>query len=281
MDVYVPSGAQGLPLVVFLPPHGMTQDDSEAYAQLATAVAERGAVVAVANWSQLDDPPETFTDPAVFAEMSVAGQSLAGCAVSYAAEHAGEYGADPSRLVLAGELYGANAASLVALGTPEPYADCLAAVGWTATGLVGINDDWLALYPAFDQVAAAAVEAQSPWAMLGAGPKVPVALVVTAAGVAVSPRCDDRDADWMVLRDPSGAMRGRLDEVGAYGDGCVDLDDEAEAMALEMRAQGLPAEVVRLANSDGATESDAGAHLAQLGPADLAALADTVAGLAG
>jgi len=175
---------------------------------------------------------------------------------------------------------GANAASLVALGTPEPYADCLAAVGWTATGLVGINDDWLVLYPALDQVAAAAVETQSPWALLSEAAKIPVALVVTEAGVAVSPRCDDRDAEWMVLRDPSGSMRGRLDEVGAYGDGCVDLGDVAEAMAREMTARGFTAEVVRLTNPDGATESDAGAHFDQLGPADLAALVDTVMGVA-
>jgi hypothetical protein len=280
MDLYAPSGAQGLPLVVFLPPHGMTKDDSAAYAQLATAVAEQGVVVAVANWSQLDDPPEAFTDPAALAEISGLGQSLAGCAVSYAAEHAEEYGADPSRLVLAGELFGANAASLVALGTPDPFPDCAATTGWTAAGLVGINDDWLGLYPVLDQVAAAAVEAQSPWALLSDAPKIPVALVVTEAGVTASQRCGDRDSEWMVARDPQGAMRGRLDDVGAYGDGCVDLGDEAEAMAGEMTAQGFTAEVVRLANPDGATESDAGAHFAELGPADLAALVDTVMGLA-
>lgn len=280
LDVYAPAGAQGLPLVVFFPPHGLAKDGSAAYAQLARGISERGAVVVVANWSQLDDPPGTLTDPAALAELSRLGQSLAGCAVSYAAEHAGDYGADPSRLVLAGELFGANAVSLVALGTPDPYPDCAATTGWTAGALVGVNDDWLVLYPVFDQVAAAAVEAQSPWALLGAAPKIPVALVVTEAAVTTTQRCGDRDSEWMVARDPQGAMRGRLDEVGAYGDGCVDFGDQAEAMARQMTAQGLTAEVVRLTNPDGATESDAGAHLTELGPADLAALVDTVMGLA-
>jgi len=281
LDVYAPVGGQGLPLVVFLPPHGLTKDSSPAYAQLATAIAEQGAVVAVANWTQLDDPPEILTEPEAFVEVSRLGQAVAGCAVSFAAEHAGDYGADPSRLVLAGELFGANAAGMIALGEPDTLPGCSSTAEWAATGLAGVNGLWMAAYPPFDDVAAAATASQTPWALLDAARPIPVALMVTEAGIAVSERCGGRDAEWLVARDPSGIMRTRLDDVGALDDACLDLKDEARAMAAELAAhEGMAPEVVPLANPDGATGSDDGAHLEQLGPADLALLTETVMGLA-
>ena len=212
LDVYAPVGGEGLPLVVFLPAHGLTKDSSPAYAQLATALAGQGAVVAVANWTQLDDPPEILTEPEAFVEVSRLGQAVAGCAVSFAAEHAGDYGADPSRLVLAGELFGANAAGMIALGEPDTLPGCSSTAEWAATGLAGVNGLWMAAYPPFDDVAAAATASQTPWALLDAARPIPVALMVTEAGIAVSERCGGRDAEWLVARDPSGAMRARLDE---------------------------------------------------------------------
>jgi hypothetical protein len=280
MDVYAPDGAQALPLVVLLPAHATTKDDSPAYAQLATAIAERGAVAVVANWSQLVDPSTAFTDPTAFSELSALGQSMAGCAVSYAVAHAGDHGADPSRLVLAGELFGANAASMVALGSPDPLPGCGASADWTATGLAGVNDDWLALFPAFDGVPAAAVEGQSPWGLLDDSAPMPVVLVTTQAGQDASTRCGERDAAWMADRDPSGAMRARLDQVQAYADGCVDDADEARAMAAELATHpGFTARAFHLANDDGGTQSDPGAHLQRLGASDLADLADAVVAL--
>ena len=173
LDVYSPQGANNLPLVVLLTPHGFTKDNPPTV-QLANGVAEQGAVVVVANWSQQEDPPETFEDPAALTEMARMAQSVAGCAVAFAASRAGEFGADPSRLVLVGELYGANTASMVALGTADPSPGCLASTTeWSATGLVGLNDDWLAGAPYFDAVASAAVEVFSPWALLDRAPRSP------------------------------------------------------------------------------------------------------------
>ncbi len=276
LDVYSPQEAGNLPLVVLLTPHGFTKDNPSTV-QLANGIAERGAVVVVANWSQQEDPPETFEDPAALTDIARAGQSFAGCAVSFAASQAAEFGADPSRLVLVGELYGANTASMVALGTADPYPGCLASTTeWSATGLVGLNDDWLAGAPFFDAVASAAVEVFSPWALLDQAPTIPTKLVVTSDAVTVTGRCDDRDADWMTSRDPTGAMREQLDAVGAYEDGCVDMGDMADAMAAEMAAQGLPAEVVRLTNPDAATSSGPGGQVLEFGQADLTLLVDTI-----
>jgi hypothetical protein len=271
-----PQEAGNLPLVVLLTPHGFTKENPSTV-QLANGIAERGAVVVVANWSQQEDPPETFEDPAALTEMARAGQSFAGCAMSFAASQAGEFGADPSRSVLVGELYGANTASMVALGTVDPYPGCLAStMDWSATGLVGLNADWLATAPYFDAVAAAAVEVFSPWRLVDQAPTIPTKLVVTSDAVTVARRCDDRDADWMTSRDPKGAMREQLDAVGAYEDGCVDIGDEAEAMAAEMSAQGLAAEVVRLTDPDAATSSGPGGQVLEFGQGDLTVLVDTI-----
>ena len=249
LDVYAPAGGRGLPLVVMFPPHSITKDDAGAFTQLATAVAEGGAVAVVANWTQLDDPPAIFEDAAALEQIAGLDQSVAGCAVSYAVAHAADYGADPSRLVLLGELYGGNVASKIALGTPEAFAGCASSAPWKATGLVGWDTDWMAEMPAWDGLgkdAARAVAALSPWPTLANAPKIPVELVVSDAARAATGRCDDRDAAWMVARDPTGAMRKRLDEVGAFADGCQDVGDVAKATAAEMQALGIPADVVAL-----------------------------------
>jgi hypothetical protein len=282
LDVYAPAGAQGRPLVVMFPPHGITKADAGAFVQLASAVAEGGAVAVVANWTQLDDPPATFEDAAALEEIVGLGQSMAGCAVSYAVAHAGEFGADPSRVVLLGELYGGNIASKIALGKPSAFPGCASTAAWQATGLVGWDTDWMATMPAWDTLgkdAARAVAALSPWPSLADAPKIPVELVVSDAARAASGRCDDRDAAWMVARDPTGAMRKRLDEVAAYADGCQDLGDLAKATATEMQDLGIPAELVAL--TDRTTSADAGGHIERLGAADLATLAQTVLKAAG
>lgn len=276
LDVYAPDGAQGVPLVVWFPPHGVTKNESRSLAQLATAIAERSAVVVVANWSQLEDPPEAASDPAALTALVRTGQSVAACAVSYAVSAAEGFGADPSRLVLGGELFGANAASMISLGTSDPFPGCRSTMQWHATGLVGVNDLWFALYPPFDAVAATAIDTLSPWTLLDQAPKIRTELVVTDAALAVSGRCEDRDAEWMAARDPSGALRDSFDAAGAFDDGCVDLADEATVMAALMTSNGFHADVVRLANDDGGTRSDDGAHVQQFGATDLAQLTDTV-----
>jgi hypothetical protein len=83
----------------------------------------------------------------------------------------------------------------------------------------------------------------------------------------------------MVDRDPTGAMRKRLDEVGAFADRCQDLGDAAKATAAEMQALGIPAEVVAL--TDGTTTAGGGGHVKSLGAADLATLAQVVLKAAG
>jgi hypothetical protein len=280
LDVYAPAGARDLPLVVMFPPHSLTKDDTTAFAQLATEVARLGAVVVVANWSQLDDPPAEFEDPAILEAIARQGQSVAACAVTYAVAHSSEHGADPSRLVLVGELYGGNVAIMIALGSPDPLPGCEAEADWVATGLVGWDADWMALMPVWDQLgkeSARAVAALSPWPLFSEAPRIPVDLVVSDGAVAVTKQCDGRDATRVVARDPTGAMRDRLDEIGALADGCADLGEAADATAAAMLTAGVPATVSRLGNTDGQTQMSPGGNATSLGPADLELLSELIA----
>lgn len=296
LDVYSTAAGTGdLPLVVILPPHGMTKQGAPAMSQLAQELAERGSVVAVANWSQLEDPAEEFTDADVLEQFAATGQSVAACAVTYAVAHAAENGADPTRLLVVGELYGANTASMVTLDSPSPYPTCSASGDWRAAGLVAVNGDWMVGYPDFDALGAdvsRAVLALSPWGALtaDAGPSASatavfgpqVRLVVTNAAVDMSKRCDGgQDADWLALRNRDGILDDALEAAAADGilaDGCLDLGDMATAMAHQI-STALPQadpELVTLSNTDALTTSDAGGHLQQLGPSDLDQLADTI-----
>lgn len=282
LDIYAPPGARGLPLIVMFPPHGLGKDQAGAFAQLATSVAERGAVAVVASWSQADDPPSVFADPAALETIASLGQSVASCAVSYVVANAAVYGADPARLVLLGELYGGNVAGMLALGSAAPFPGCDATGAWKAAGLVGWDADWMVAMPAWDALgadAARAVSALSPWPSLADAPRIPVELVVTEIARKVSARCDDRDAAWMVARDPNGVMRRWLDEVGAYADGCVDLGDAAEATVAAMQDVGVPAELVAL--SDRTTTDAGGGHIGSLGAADTAMLVQAALKAAG
>ena len=279
LDVYAPHGGSGLPLVVLLPAHALTKDSSAAYEQIARSIAERGAVVYVANWSQHEDPPGTFTDPEVLDALAELDRSVAGCAVSYAVHHAADRGADPTRLVVGGELYGANIASLIAGEEPAAYPDCIVTADWQAQGLLGLDGDWLVGMPAFDPVADAAIENLTPWPLLPERIPARVALAVSEPAARATRTCQGSDPAWLTARDPDGALRRWLGRVRAFADGCVDLGDAADALAAALRAAGSSVVVVDLANADGRTRVDAGGHLEDMGARDLAALADAAIAL--
>jgi hypothetical protein len=125
------------------------------------------------------------------------------------------------------------------------------------------------------------VAALAPWSKLGTAPKLPVALAVSDAIVALTGSCGGNDADRLAPRDPAGTIRARLEKAGALRDGCLDNAEAAEALAGEMAANGLEATVVPLPNADEGTRMGAGAHATELGPADLALLAGAVLDVAG
>jgi acetyl esterase/lipase len=262
--------------VVLFTAHGTTKDEWAEYGDLAGALAERGLVVAVANWSQLDaDQSTTGKVLRVVAE----GRAVQSCAVTFAVNHAAEFGADPQRLVLMGQMYGGNMTSVTALSPrAAPVSGCVEKDrAWQPSGLLVWDGDWLLgmdLWDSFGSDAARIASALTPWSALPTAPPVPVVLAYSDAIAQSTGRCDagTRPA-WLSMRDPSGTMRRQLLAVDAFADDCIDLGDEARAMAAAMTAADLPASVLELT---GATTTEEG-----LDPADQAALVDAAAGLAG
>lgn len=256
MDVYRPVNSHDAPLVVLFPPHLVTKDLWLSFPELATALAEQGAVVTVANWSQLGaDPASTRELLKVIAQ----GRAVQSCAIAYAVTHAHEYGADLRRLVVVGEAYGGNVAAVTTLGPrPAPMTACAApATTWKATGLLTWDSDWAAAMPSWDTYGADVARitaALTPWPSLATAPHIPVVLAYSTAMAQIERRCETTSSpEWLTMRDPSGTMREQLLEMDAFADGCVDSGDAAKALAAAMRQEGIPATGLRL---DGATTTE-------------------------
>ena len=128
LDVYRPRGdSTGIPVVVMI--HGCCGDRAD-LGLMPAAVAMAGAVVFNADWSGVK--PETN-----FRE----GYADVACAVSYAREHAHQYGGDPRRVTLFGWADGAMASAVVAAGGATTLKDpgCRArGKGGVPDGLVGV-----------------------------------------------------------------------------------------------------------------------------------------------
>lgn len=276
MDLYAAKDAHGAPLVVLFTAHGVTKDTWAEYAELATALAQRGIVVAVSNWSQLGTD-ESTADKVV--DVVMQGRAVQACAVAFAVGRARRLGADPRRLVLMGQMYGGNLASLTALApTVAPVRGCLDRTRrWQAAGLVVWDGDWLAgmnLWDSYGADAARIAAAVTPWNVLSTAPRVPVVAAFSDNTAQATQRCEaGTSPTWLAQRDPTGQMRQQLLLVDAFVDGCVDIGDGTTAMVAAMQAEGIEADVLEL---DGATTSEE-----VLDPADRTALVDATAALTG
>lgn len=115
LDVYVPEdAAPGAPVVLYFYGGRWEQGSKAGYKFLAQALTSRGFVAVIADYRLY--PQVKF--PA-FVEDGAR-------AVAWVREHAGDYGADPNKLVLMGHSAGAHIAAMLTLD--EQY---LAAVGGT------------------------------------------------------------------------------------------------------------------------------------------------------
>lgn len=124
LDVY---GSEG-PTVVLFHGGGWVAGTPADIAPLAEAIAQEGAVVFNAPYRLTfagGGFPTTFEDAA--------------CAIRFAAAHSGEYGGDPSRLIVVGHSAGAHIAAVVALAADTFDGDCLVEMNDTLpTRLVGL-----------------------------------------------------------------------------------------------------------------------------------------------
>ena len=103
LDVYVPRGAKGAPVVVFWYGGGFVAGRREQYRFVGAALAQQGMVAFLPDYRVYPDAvfPEFVKDAAL--------------AVKWVRDHAADYGGDPDKIFLMGHSAGGYLASLVAL----------------------------------------------------------------------------------------------------------------------------------------------------------------------
>jgi hypothetical protein len=288
LDVYAPTEAEDLPLVVLIPGRGdkgfIATKDVLDYPELARAIAGEGAVVVVPNWgpykADYERLAEGLTAAQAIDESSQASDEVA-CAVSYAVTHAEEHGADPTRLVLFGHSGGANMAGAVAWSETSAFAGCaVPPAELTVQALRLWDGDWFLAYPphdAFRTDLPASLARISPWPALATATDVPpvkaeFALSITALRTLRRPDASST-AEWLAWRDPTGRMQDELEAVDAFADGYLDAKEPSEVMVNVLNALGADATLLEL--TDPATTHE---HLSE---ADFDLMVERVLALAG
>jgi len=107
LDMYVPEGRRGVPVIVSLYGGGLTAGDKNQQAFIGERFASAGIVTAVVNYRLT---PEV-THPAHVRD--------AAASIAWVKRHAAEYGGDPNQLFVIGHSAGAYLAALIA--TDERY----------------------------------------------------------------------------------------------------------------------------------------------------------------
>ena len=261
---------------------GALSKGGSAYPRIAEDLVAKGAVVVSADWT--DRAPAALLDMGEPLDAIVARQQQTvdemACAVDFAVSQAPKYGADPKRLILVGHSAGANMTSMLGLGPNNPFPGCAAPdAQWAPKGLMLWEGDWLAEDPAGDwdsfgnDLGTTVLETVAPWALLKDAADIPVEFAVSDTSRKAMRRCDDTESvDWLAMRDPDGALRARLETLGATDDGCIDVGEEADVLANAMADQGIAAKVIALAGP-----STTHTHLA---PVDLTLMADRIMAMA-
>lgn len=103
LDVYAPEGASGRPVIVFVYGGSWSSGNKNEYAFAGAALASRGYVTVIPDYRLVPEVrfPNFIDDCAA--------------AMRWAADHAQEYGGDPSRIVLVGHSAGAYNVMMLAL----------------------------------------------------------------------------------------------------------------------------------------------------------------------
>lgn len=112
-SVFLPAPLSEAPLVVMVPGGAWRTADPSGYAQLATFLAEAGAVAVTAEVGAAENGA---VYPGPIEDIR--------CAASYGAARAREAGIEPGPVIVMGHSSGAHLASLAALGADEGMPDC-------------------------------------------------------------------------------------------------------------------------------------------------------------
>ena len=252
LDVYVPAGEGPWPVVVAF--HGgPLYKGHSTNTFVAKAAAEAGMVVFVPNWVE-DWPPIKFGMDVEFMRST---DPVYRCAMAFAQHEAAKYGGDPNSTVTYGFSAGVRPAAVLALGpVMEPAPGCLAqAPPMRPVGTVLGDGDYFYHDLPFDVGFDA-----DPEGMLAITDEIldpsswPVDLStrfrIWAADPGTVPRSfgDPWDEEgWLAQRDPDGAIREDLDELGQLDDGFIRASDEGLLFATRLQRHGIDATIDFLA----------------------------------
>lgn len=265
LDAYAPAKPGAWPVVVMFhgAPGGDPRMDRSALSEHARRVADLGFVVFNASWGHV--PGASGAAPT--SDELQAVQSQAACAVEFARAHAAEYGGDASTMIVFGHSGGAHAAAMATFARPEPTAGCPGGatlgpidvlVTWEGNWLLSVN------YPDWDIALAAdptVMEAVTPWSYLADHKDQKVVMLVSEHPGSVFLRevGDPWAADsWLAVRDPSGALRKRLEKAGAFADGTLDFVEVQQLLYSVLKTQGNPVSLDTMPGSTHTYLSDAG-----------------------
>jgi dienelactone hydrolase len=254
LDVYAPTGREGLPVVVMF--HGGTGNIGKSYlAGLARATAERGAVVFVPNYgtTAAEWAVPDADGSAAIAEREVDG---GGCAIAFAVDTAADYGGDPQRLILFGHSAGGQFAFTAGLRGPRDFPACVVEPApFEVDGLVAYEGDWLIMGGAqpdelWGDALPTVLSAATPWDWLEGESRPNVDLIVSAQGRQQLQRdLPDDTGDWLARRDPDGRHTRRFQALGALNDDRLDVGEESELLAATMRELDYDVEQLLLPDS--------------------------------
>lgn len=247
LDVYRPTDGSGHRLVVVFhanPVFGNTKANVE---QLATLIAERGAVVVAPTYGET---LSMFDMGAIAMEAERWFVDEGTCAVWAAVELAEEVGADPGLLTLVGDVTGSGPTHVATFRPPDEVEGCLAppATADVETAILfetdrlwtpDIWDDVIRDDPGF-------MERMQPWDPIAAGGDTKVFFLSGEREDANTVRSLDGvpylDSEWVRLRDPDGELTEYFDELGLLDDGLMSFSDTSRVAIEVLKDAGWAAE---------------------------------------
>ena len=169
------------------------------------------------------------------------------CAVGFAQAHAAEYGGDPRRTTVVGSAGGDHQALWSALGLVRNDV-CDDPILYQPTGLVAGSPQWLFELEYWDE---AIVDPESNardtldrfWNPDRWHPATDLRVHLWSAPYAGNDRVirdPIADDSWLRLRDTTGTLVDDLEALGAFRDGVIGHNDNAQLMYLRMRLAGIP-----------------------------------------
>ena len=239
-DVYAPAGDGPWPIVVAL--HGATvYKDNSILTVIAKAAAEAGMLVFVPNW--------VAGWPALSAEFVRSEEPALPCALAFAQQEAAGYGGDSARTVVYGHSGGATSGAQFVLGpTRDLTPGCLAQTPPVAPVGAVFGDAEYFLHGtwwdgAFDEdleeMQAIVAETVDPTFWASDLPERFRLWAVTDGSFSRS-FDDPWDEDgWFAQRDPDGAIREDLDELGELDDGTISYIDEGLLLSSRLQQAGI------------------------------------------